>query len=103
MDKYDDFGDCYCYPDSTILKNKLNITDGNILESAEREITQISIGNVHYSQPPYDLKYIQNIHILLVSKLAEYYGDFNIIHPFREGNGRVQRLFFEHLVLYNGL
>jgi len=156
MDKYDDFGDCYCYPDSTVLKNKLNITDGNILESAEREITQISIGNVHYSQPPYDLKYIQNIHILLfsdlyswageirtvdiskggtrfctvhrivpeiekifrqlekdhylngmseallVSKLAEYYGDFNIIHPFREGNGRVQRLFFEHLALYNG-
>jgi len=35
-------------------------------------------------------------------KLAEYYCEFNILHPFREGNGRVQRLFFEHLSLYNG-
>ncbi|CDH24551.1 Fic family protein [Xenorhabdus bovienii] len=25
-----------------------------------------------------------------------------MIHPFREGNGRVQRLFFEHLVLSAG-
>ena len=24
-----------------------------------------------------------------------------MVHPFREGNGRVQRLFFEHLALYN--
>ena len=35
-------------------------------------------------------------------KLAEYYCEFNMLHPFREGNGRVQRLFFEHLALYNG-
>jgi cell filamentation protein len=34
-------------------------------------------------------------------KLAEYYAEFNVIHPFREGNGRVQRLFFEHLAAYN--
>jgi len=34
-------------------------------------------------------------------KLAEYYAEFNMIHPFREGNGRVQRLFFEHLAAYN--
>lgn len=35
-------------------------------------------------------------------KLAEYYCEFNMIHPFREGNGRVQRLFFEHLALFAG-
>ncbi len=29
-----------------------------------------------------------------VTKLAEYYCDINVLHPFREGNGRVQRLFF---------
>lgn len=36
-----------------------------------------------------------------VMKLAEYYADFNAIHPFREGNGRTQRLFFEHLAAHN--
>ncbi|MFK8258737.1 putative adenosine monophosphate-protein transferase Fic [Erwinia sp. AnSW2-5] len=35
-------------------------------------------------------------------KIAEYYCEFNMIHPFREGNGRVQRLFFEHLTLSAG-
>lgn len=35
-------------------------------------------------------------------KLAEYYCEFNMIHPFREGNGRVQRLLFEHLSLAAG-
>ncbi|WP_017461769.1 putative adenosine monophosphate-protein transferase Fic [Dyella ginsengisoli] len=34
--------------------------------------------------------------------LAEYYCEFNMVHPFREGNGRVQRLFFEHLALSAG-
>ena len=36
------------------------------------------------------------------NKLAEYYCEINMIHPFREGNGRVQRLLFEHLSLAAG-
>ncbi|WP_026826969.1 Fic/DOC family protein [Exiguobacterium artemiae] len=28
-------------------------------------------------------------------KLAYYYGELNMIHPFREGNGRTQRIFIE--------
>ena len=36
------------------------------------------------------------------SKLAEYYCELNMIHPFREGNGRVQRILFEHLSLAAG-
>lgn len=35
-------------------------------------------------------------------RLAEYYCEFNMIHPFREGNGRVQRLLFEHLAIAAG-
>lgn len=35
-------------------------------------------------------------------KLAEHYCELNMIHPFREGNGRVQRLLFEHLSLSAG-
>lgn len=33
----------------------------------------------------------------LIEKLAELYGDLNLIHPFREGNGRTQRILFEHI------
>lgn len=36
------------------------------------------------------------------NKLSEYYCELNMIHPFREGNGRVQRLLFEHLALSAG-
>jgi cell filamentation protein len=30
-------------------------------------------------------------------RLAHYLGEINALHPFREGNGRVQRLFIEYL------
>ena len=34
-----------------------------------------------------------------IKNIAELYADLNMIHPFREGNGRVQRLLFEHIAL----
>ena len=33
----------------------------------------------------------------VAERLAYYLGEINVIHPFREGNGRTQRLFIEHL------
>ena len=38
----------------------------------------------------------------LIVAIAELYGDLNIIHPFRDGNGRTQRIFFEHAVTNAG-
>jgi len=38
----------------------------------------------------------------LVRAAAECYGDINMLHPFREGNGRVQRILFEHLIVNAG-
>ncbi len=35
-------------------------------------------------------------------RLAEYYADIHMLHPFREGNGRAQRIFFEQLVMHAG-
>jgi len=35
--------------------------------------------------------------------VAECFGELNLIHPFREGNGRALRLFFEHLFVVNGM
>lgn len=156
MDKYDASNDHYCYPDSSVLKNKLNIKNAAILELAERDITNLTIDKVFYAPPPYNIHYFQKLHALLFSdlydwageirtvdiakggtrfctcgrifpeteklfnklaqdlwlgdlvkpdfckKLAEYYCEFNMIHPFREGNGRIQRLLFEHLALSAG-
>lgn len=37
-----------------------------------------------------------------VARLAHYYCEINVLHPFRFGNGRAQRIFFEQLALYAG-
>lgn len=37
-----------------------------------------------------------------IIKIAELYGDLNMIHPFREGNGRAQRLLFDNIALNAG-
>jgi len=47
--------------------------------------------------------YFQNASLsILIVKIAEFYGDLNIIHPFREGNGRSQRILFEHIIVNCG-
>ncbi len=35
-------------------------------------------------------------------RIAEFYNDVNHIHPFREGNGRTQRIYFTQLIRYCG-
>ncbi len=37
-----------------------------------------------------------------LDKLVELFADINALHPFREGNGRSQRLFIELLARING-
>ena len=39
---------------------------------------------------------------LMVAGIAEAYGTLNVAHPFREGNGRTQRLLFEWIILNAG-
>ncbi len=39
----------------------------------------------------------------LIAKIADIYCELNVIHPFREGNGRAQRFFFEELLFYLGM
>ena len=38
----------------------------------------------------------------MAERLAYYLAEINAIHPFREGNGRTQRLFIEKLARVNG-
>lgn len=37
-----------------------------------------------------------------VAAIAEFYIELNMVHPFREGNGRAQRLLFEHIIINAG-
>jgi len=75
MDKYDAGNDPYCYPNTPVLKNKLGITDEKVFEEAERKITEISIHDVKYSDPPYGLKYLKNLHATLFFELYDWAGE----------------------------
>lgn len=143
----------YCYPNSNVLKNKLNIIDAEELKRAEREITALRTAQalVDRIDGNFDYNHLKKIHHFLFSdiyewagmtrcvnitkgncfclceyidvqmnvlfkklhdekclknyktkeeiakRLAYYLGEINAIHPFREGNGRAQRIFIEHL------
>ena len=39
---------------------------------------------------------------IFISKLAYYMAELNVIHPFREGNGRAIREFIRELAIFNG-
>ena len=147
----------YCYPNSNILRNKLNITNAEDLSVAEREITSLKIAvakEISVIKGNFDLEHLQSIHKYLfcdifewsgklrnvnISKgnqfcltqniipyaenifrklkaehylinyknpvperLAYYLSEINVLHPFREGNGRTQRLFIEYLASVAG-
>lgn len=143
----------YCYPNSFVLKNKLNILNADALCDAEREITAMRIAQalVNPIQGKFDATHLKRIHRFLfgdiypwagkirtvnISKgtpfcsidfieemlqklflelkrekylalcssmdtmarrLSYYLSEMNAIHPFREGNGRTQRLFISML------
>jgi cell filamentation protein len=57
--------------------------------TSSRRRTRFSAGAIH---PFRDLE-----RDAFIDRLAYYFGEVNAIHPFREGNGRAQRAFFEQL------
>ncbi len=146
----------YCYPNSDVLINKLNIKDQKDLDVAERRITTLTLTTIQLQKPKkisnlITVKYYLDLHKKVfgpiynfagetrnenVSKgnttfcrpeliyssltdtmnrfrhqaiqiktkddyttwLADFYADLNIIHPFREGNGRINREFLRECV-----
>ena len=147
----------YCYPNSSVLRNKLDIQDGDVLNAFEREITSTRIQQAldYPIKGNYDLKHLRDIHRFIFSdvyewagelrtvniakgnqfcnyihldiyadgifsklkaekmlvgvtfddipeRLAYYLSEINVLHPFREGNGRTQRVFIEYLAQLAG-
>ncbi|WP_121567322.1 Fic family protein [Petrotoga sp. Shatin.DS.tank11.9.2.9.3] len=145
----------YCYKDSFVLKNKLDIKDKKILDLVEKIITESNIlllqsKNFDKKELNYDFfmwlhkyifgdiyswagklrvvdltkgefkfahySYLDNLmsdyfeslkeenYLIdyendeLIEKLTYYITELNIIHPFREGNGRVIREYFRILL-----
>lgn len=148
----------YCYKDSDVLINKLNITNDKDLYEAERELVAFRVSE--FNEKPlkgnFDFNYLKSIHKYLfqdvyrwagdirncniakqdlfcltdhiesfasdifsklkkekyyieydnditLKKLVELFADINALHPFREGNGRSQRVFIEALAKINGI
>ena len=112
----------YCYPQANVLKNKLNIKDADSLLEAERSITAQDIYgwagktrtvNISKGSQFCLCQFIDDQAIELFQKLERenylvdaeniaerlsfYLSELNAIHPFREGNGRAQRMFIEIL------
>ena len=47
--------------------------------------------------------YLENLPLEdFAKRIAEFYNDVNYIHPFREGNGRTQRIYFTQLIRHYG-
>ena len=155
MDGYDyeyEWDNKYCYPNSFVLKNKLDIREAKMLSEAERRITGLNLLKLKDNpvRGKFDLKHLRDIHkavfwdiyawagelrIVNISKgsqfclhqhletyagnifaelkaedlllgkaademperLAYYLSEINALHPFRDGNGRAQRVFIEYL------
>jgi cell filamentation protein len=67
-------------------------TSARIVPEAERLLKQMDAEQLAMPDRPSQML-----------RIAELYGELNLVHPFREGNGRVQRLLFEHWLLSRGL
>ena len=105
--------DPYIDPVTGIPRNALGLGTAEELAAAEREITHAALILLRESPVPatYDLPHLCAIHRqlreekflrdlsrdALVDRVTHYLGEVNAIHPFREGNGRTQRAFFEQL------
>ena len=157
-DLYEKRNSNYCYIDSNVLINKLNIHDEQLLQKYEAKITAAKllalrqkgiIGNfdaehlnkIHtylfediypfagkyrneniakgvfrfaeyeYIEPELQklMKQLKNENYLsnlskneLAERLAYYLSELNVLHPYREGNGRTTREFIRELALKNG-
>lgn len=99
-------GDPYLCPGTLTLINSEEIGDPDELELAERLITRVAMLRPNLVRFFGELSEDGHLKGLddntFAYRAAVYIEDLNFIHPFREGNGRVQRFFLEHLARQAG-
>lgn len=67
----------YCYKGTDVLINKLNITNGQDLFDAERELVMLRLCELNDAQlkGDFDLKYLKSIHKYLFQDVYRWAGD----------------------------
>lgn len=157
-DYYNEKNSIYCYPDSNVLKNKLDIRDSNKLFKLEKQIVMAKLYVLRQDESNYSLDKDRFIYIHeflfgdlydfagkfrkenvikgnfrfaefefideqlndllnklkkenyligldknnLAIRLAYYMSELNVLHPFRDGNGRTIREFIREIALRCG-
>lgn len=71
----------YCYPNSDVLINKLNIRDGDILSEAERRLTMLRISDLidNPIKGEFDLKHLQAIHKYIFQDIYDWAGEIRTV------------------------
>lgn len=71
----------YCYPQSDVLINKLNIHEKNKLNEAERKLTQLRLNDLITSPVcgSYNLMHLQKIHRYIFQDLYEWAGKIRTV------------------------
>jgi cell filamentation protein len=71
----------YCYPNSSVLINKLNITDEDELNAAERKITSLKIAEISDNpvKGEFDLKHLQDIHRHIFKDIYDWAGEIRTV------------------------
>lgn len=110
---YENENSSYCYNGTNILINVLDIKDLDTLKEYEQVVTSLKLleleknvvlGNfdIMHLEKLKSENYLVGLNKLEISsRLAYYLSELNVIHPFREGNGRVSREFIRELTLKN--
>lgn len=69
--------DYYCYPNSSVLKNKLGIMNDKLLTEAERKITALKLAELEHNPISGELNfdYLRKIHRFLFGDIYEWAGE----------------------------
>ena len=71
----------YCYPNSNILKNKLNIQDEQTLFEAEKKLTLIRLQELQISPVDgnFDYKHLRDIHHYIFQDIYGWAGELRTV------------------------
>ena len=100
-DKFGDERDPYLYPALNVLRNRLGIRQAKNLQQAA--FARIEEEGNALMQALEQEDYLNGLpRDTFIERLSWFYGEINVLHPFRLGNGLTQRIFFEQLAIHAG-